>query len=249
MNSLTSYKKLVEKKGRIESGLFIVEGLRSINQIMVKSPEKIVELIVRDDHDCNIERYPVRRVSAKQYNSISAMKTPQGVMALVRVPMETYSSTLPEPAGSNVLFLEDVQDPGNVGTLIRTAAAFGFSGIFLSEGCADPFSPKCVQASAGSILSLWIRKTGSWLSVLQGLQGRGFSVAASDVSGREDPSLIRGKKSVVVALGNEGRGLSGSVLKSADYRIRIPVHTDRAESINVAVCGGIIMYLVSEHED
>jgi TrmH family RNA methyltransferase len=166
-------------------------------------------------------------------------------MAVVRLPLDTYSDSLPEITGDKILLLEDVQDPGNTGTLIRTAAAFGFAGVIMTEGCADPFSPKVVQASAGSVLSLWLRRTVGAPGLVSNLKESGFVLAAADVNGTDGPALLSGRDKLVLALGNEAAGLSGEIMSLADCRIVIPTDRDKAESLNVAVCGAILMFLAA----
>jgi TrmH family RNA methyltransferase len=163
----------------------------------------------------------------------------------VRLPQGIYSDALPGRPRGRVLLLEDVQDPGNVGTLIRTAAAFDYAGVILSERCADPFSPKSVQATAGSVLSLWLRRTGSYLELAAKLREAGFTVAAADLDGDEDPYVLRDSDPLVLALGNEAAGLSRAVLDISDHRVRVPIAREKAESLNVAASGAICMYLSS----
>ncbi len=163
--------------------------------------------------------------------------------ALVRLPSDTYTDMLPVQEETRILLLEDVQDPGNVGTLIRTAAAFDYSGIILTDKCADPFSPKCVQSAAGSMLSLWIRRTASYLDLVDELKRRGQVLVAADLRGQKEPSILKECQKLVLALGNEASGLSEMLLKRSDHRIKIPVNKSKAESLNVAACGAICMYL------
>ena len=157
------YKNLVALKGRQESGAFLIEGYRAIKQVLDNYPDEILEFITVEKPSAAYLHCPVRYVTEGQLCSISSTKTPQGIIALVKLPQDTYSDNLPENTGDKILLLEDIQDPGNVGALIRTAAAFDFSGIMLTEKCADPFSPKCVQSSAGTVLSLWLRRTPRYL--------------------------------------------------------------------------------------
>ena len=144
--------------------------------------------------------------------------------------------------------MEDIQDPGNVGTLIRTAAAFGFSGIILSDKCADPFSPKCVQSTAGSILSLWLRRTDNYVNLIQSLIRQNYTLIAADLQGEDRPDIFNITGQLILALGNEAAGLSESLLHKAQYRIKIPIDRTRAESLNVAVSGAICMYLTSRNQ-
>ena len=157
--------------------------------------------------------------------------------------MDTYSDRLPDNTGAKILLLEDVQDPGNVGTLIRTAAAFDYSGVILTEKCADPLSPKCVQSTAGTVFSLWIRRTARYLELAEELKHSGYSLVAADLGGVEDTSVLQRRNKLLLALGNEASGLSDSVLNASDYRLRVPTIRGKAESLNVAACGAICMYL------
>ena len=162
------------------------------------------------------------------------------------MPADTYSSNLPTLTGSHILLLEDIQDPGNVGTLIRTAAAFDYAGIILSEKCADPFSSKSIQSTAGTVLSVWIRKTNRYLQLARELHEKGYATVAADLKGTKDPSLLSRQDKLLLALGNEASGLSRSMLRVAHDHIKIPIARERAESLNVAACGAICMYLSSQ---
>jgi TrmH family RNA methyltransferase len=237
------YTELATSKGRFEAGAFLIEGTRAVKQVTGTSPGEIMEILCTGDPSPSYQRFPWRIVTDSQLHSISSTKTPQGIIALVQIPENTYSGSLPDEAGSKILLMEHVQDPGNVGTLIRSAAAFGFSGAILTDKCADPFSPKCVQASAGSILSLWIRRTSSYMDLVEQARRREYSVVVADLAGEDNPSVLQSPKKLMLALGNEASGLSASILKTADHRLRIPLDREKAESLNVAACGAICMYL------
>ena len=245
---LKSYKKLAAGKGRMEMSAFLVEGKRAVNHILQGFPDRVVEVLITEGSRPPCGNFRIRFLTDKQLQSISELETHQGMMAVVRLPVETYSGQLPRNPGRKILLLEDVQDPGNSGTLIRTAAAFNFDGIIMSPGCADPFSPKCVQATAGCVLSLWIRRSGSYFEIAQELRRAGFSLVAADMTGAADTAVLRNCSKLVLALGNEARGLSRSVLEISDIRLQIPIHRGKAESLNVASCGAICMYLSSNAE-
>jgi RNA methyltransferase, TrmH family len=176
--------------------------------------------------------------------SIAASESPQGILAVVRIPDGYLSKELPEGDFHRILICEDIQDPGNIGALVRTASAFGFDGIILSEKCADPFGPKAVQASAGSLLSLWIRRTTAYLDLVDSLHRAGFTVAATHLHGTPDITWASSKK-LVLMLGNEGSGLSGKSVEKADHLYRIPMNSNNIESLNVAASGAICMFLSS----
>jgi TrmH family RNA methyltransferase len=242
---LKRYKALATTKGRRESELFLVEGHRAIKQIIASRPDAIVEIMATEELASRYGGQPVRIVTQRQCESICLTKTPQGAVAVVHRPADVETDRLPDTVGTHVLLLEDVQDPGNVGTLVRTAAAFNYSGVVLSGQCADPFSPKSVQAASGTVLSVWIRRTGAYLDLVKALKDRGYLVVTADVHGEDQPSVLRDRDGLLFALGNEASGPSRALIALSDHRVRIPVRGERAESLNVAACGAIGMYLSS----
>ena len=246
LKSLKWYKKLATRKGRLEAGAFLVEGSSAIRQIIGSHPDEIIEILTMEEPLPVYRNYPVRLVTESQFRSICLTRTPQGTMAVVRLPVDMCSGYLPEDAGNKILLLEDIQDPGNVGTLIRTAAAFDYSGVIMTGKCADPLSPKCVQATAGTVLSVWSRRTARYLDLAAELRKSGYTLVAADLNGVAEPSILSRQGKLLLALGNEAAGLSRALLDVADYRLRIPTIREKAESLNVAVCGAICMYLSSQ---
>jgi TrmH family RNA methyltransferase len=241
--SLKWYRQLVDRKGRLETGFFFVEGEKAIQQIAASQPDAITEILSVTAPPALLTHYPTRIVSASQFQYISSVQTPQGILAVVKISEGVYSSQLPENPGSHLLLLEDIQDPGNVGTLIRTAAALEYDGVILTESCADPLAPKCVQSSAGTVLSLWWRRTADYLKIVPPLKDSGYKIVATDVRGDDPPDVLTKQKKLALALGNEAAGLSKEILDAADYRVRIVTVPEKAESLNVAACGAILMYL------
>ncbi len=236
------YKSLADSSVRRDEQCFLLDGRKNLDIVIAQRPELVLELLVQKGVDTDCEKYgiPVRTLERHQIESISPQKTPQGILALIRIPKEIYSSQLPQNAGNRILLLEHIQDPGNVGTLIRTAAAFDIAGVILSDQCADPFSPKVVQSTAGSLFSVWIRRTSLYLDCIATLREKGYKVFAADVHGSGSVNLQCDKQ--ILALGSEGRGLTESLLGMTDVRFRIPMNSQKAESLNVAVSGGIVMY-------
>ena len=245
MKPLKWYKDLSMRELRMEAGAFLVEGARAISQLVSSHPGEVREILFTTELPTPYEKFTSRRVTEGQLRSICSSKTPQGIAAVVRMPRDIYSDSLPAAIGGKILLLEDIQDPGNVGTLIRTAVAFGFSGVILTEKCADPLSPKSVQSTAGTVLSLWIRRTQDYLKLVKALKNNSYKLIAADLEGEEDPSVLQGKRKLLLALGNEASGLSAAVLQAADSKITIPIDRDKAESLNVAACGAVCMYLSS----
>ena len=241
--SLKRYRQLADKKGRLETGFFLVEGERAIRQIIASHPEAITEIVSVENPPAAFRNYPARTVTGSQFRYISSAQTPQGIMATVKIPADIYSSSLPKDAGNLILLLEDIQDPGNTGTLIRTAAAFNYAGVILTENGADPLAPKCVQATAGTILSVWLRRAEQYPEMVRELKKQGYTLIAADVRGKDEASILPRQEKMILALGNEAVGLSEEMLAIADYRVQIPTAPEKAESLNVAACGAILMYI------
>ena len=246
LKPLKWYRKLATRKGRLEAGAFAIEGDRAIRQVIASHPAEILEILAVEEPLPVYRDYAVWLLTESQFLSICSTRTPQGIMAIVKQPPDIYSEYLPEGVGNKILLLEDIQDPGNVGTLIRTAAAFGFSGVIMTENCADPMSPKCVQATAGTVLSVWLRRTAHYLELAVALRKNGYYLVAADLNGVAEPSILSRQSKLLLALGNEAAGISKALLDVADYRLRIPSMQEKAESLNVAACGAICMYLSSQ---
>ncbi len=243
LRPLKWYRSLSESNFRKEEGYFLVEGIKAIDQVFSCSSKSIEEILLTKDL---LERksfgdIPCRILTNQQMQMISSVKTSQGIIALIKIPENTYSHKLPSAVGDRVLLLENLQDPGNVGTLIRTAAALNYSGIILSGQCADPYSPKVVQATSGCLFSIWIRKTAQYLSIIEILKKDNYCIFAADVHGKPHVDFSRTPKHVLV-LGSEGSGLTEKMLSISDVNFSIPIKSTHAESLNVAVSGGIAMF-------
>lgn len=247
LRPLKWYRALRTPAAQREEKLFLVEGIRAISQIYRNSPKDIDEVLVSDSATLTSHfDVPTRTIPSKAFTSLCPSKNPSGSLAVIRMPKDCHSDRLPQEPGNKVLLLEHVQDPGNVGTLIRSAAAFGFEGAILSSECADPFSPKAVAASAGTILSVWIRRTPGYFTLLEALLERNFHLAATDIRGTQRPETISPHpRKLVLALGNEGVGLSEEILNRSTTIIRLPIDSEKAESINVAMTGAICMYALA----
>jgi TrmH family RNA methyltransferase len=244
LRSLDWYRELcTEGRSRREAGFFLVEGERAIAQIAAANRGAVDEVLIDEALAAPsfTDGIPLRRVSSRQLKTIASSATPQGLIAIIRLPEGSYGITMPELPGNRIVLLENVQDPGNVGTVIRSAAAFGINGILLSRQCADPFAPKAVQASAGAILSPWIRRGEEYLETVSALQRRGYRLFCADVRG--EPSVDFGSRApCIIAFGNEGAGLSEDLLQMADFRFSIPMVPGAVESLNVGVSAAITMF-------
>ncbi|MEZ6143604.1 MAG: RNA methyltransferase [Zavarzinella sp.] len=231
-----------QARHRWESGFFLAEGPRAVSWVVQHHPDKIDEILLSNEG--NAPRWNhgnVRVISPKQLQEISTLVTPQEPIAVCRIPEGFLTNTLPPDVGQHILLLEHIQDPGNVGTLIRSAAAFGFSGIICSDQTADPFSPKVVHAVMGAVYGVWIRRTAEYLELVQQLQQTGYQLIATTLDGAGDLSLDR-DQAVILAIGNEGNGLTAELTTLANQRVRLAFDSTQVESLNAAIAGSILMH-------
>ena len=221
---------LSDKKGRRETGTFLLEGEKTVREC-VGSPLEIVRLVVREDYTGETYGYPVVTLGADAFSAVCEAKTPQGIAAEVKLP----SFVIAPPKG-NCLVLDGVSDPANVGAILRTAVASGYEEVYCI-GTSDPFSPKCVRASMSAIFYAKLMQ-GTHEEALNALKG--VPVLAADMNGRNVFQFQPPEKFALV-IGNEGQGLSKIMRERADYTVAIPMG-EHTESLNAAVAAGILMY-------
>ena len=236
------FRSLSSKKGRRELGLHLIEGERLVFDALSSGavPEK---LLVREGEEGIVKRledlgYSFDIASDQVMDAACDTDTPQGVCAAVR----TEEAELPEsfPEGL-VVCLDRVQDPGNLGTVIRTADAMGAVGVMLSEGCADAYSPKSVRAAMGSTYHLPIWR-GDLCTLLDLLKNQGFDAVCGHLCGETKLPPLSNKRALVI--GNEANGVSDEVAAKC-FLYRLPMK-GRAESLNAAAAAAILIYKLSE---
>jgi len=232
------YQELLTGKGRKENSAFIVEGIRQVKQFTQSNKTKILEILAVEplDFETNI---PVTIINRSQLCKITDSKTPNGVIAVVEIPKIKNI----EKITSRVLLLEDIQDPGNVGNLIRSAAAFGFTAVILSRGCADVYSPKVVRSTAGAICNLDIISKKDIFECINTLKKQNYQLVVADLDGKSEILSLKNEK-IIFALGNEGNGISEKLKSAADFVFTIPFDKNAVESLNVSTAGAIGMYLL-----
>ncbi len=233
---IQAIRALRDRKARLETNAFLVEGDKMVREALASS-FPVQTLLLQQDRDLP-EWFPadppILRLPPHVFAAISDARTPQGVAAVVGIR--------PLPAsGPRLIALDAVQDPGNVGTILRTADAAGFTGALLGPGCADVFSPKTLRATMGSVFRVGLSFPSSLPAALAGLRARGFSVLSSQLDG--DPFYQRAgvAPSFVLVIGNEGNGVSAAVSAEATHRLRLPMRGG-AESLNAAVAAAVMMY-------
>lgn len=232
----------LEKKAalRREMGLFVVEGRRFCSEI---PPERVVRAYATESFQAEAEgralckRLKAETVSPDVLEKMADTKTPQGILALVRMQPGRLRDLKKGP----LLVLESVQDPGNVGTLFRTAEAAGAGGILLSADSADPYSPKVLRATMGAIFRLPLVIAEDLAETVQALKTLGYTVFAAHLKGEDLYAEAAFPEKTAFLLGNEGNGLSAALSAQADRLVRIPME-GKTESLNVAVAGALLLY-------
>lgn len=240
--------RLGQKKHRDSERLFLAEGLRTVTELLRSLPDpSMLHALVLDEKAAGqldrLERFAGKTWlgGLDEFKRLAQTATPQGVCAAFRKP--EGGEFRPASARSFVVALDDVQDPGNVGTIIRTAAWFGAEAVICGRGTADPFSAKAVRSSAGSIFALRLDTTPDLAKTLRRLQADGFTVAASALDGKDYRDFPAWPDRRVLVIGNEANGISPEVLNLADRRLLIPHAGARpaVESLNASVSAGILM--------
>lgn len=230
------WRKLHTRKGRSRANMFLVEGFHLIEEAL-KSHWTIEQLIVEDGKEVPTwaQSLPMTIVSSSVFNDIAQTETPQGIAAVVQMKTLNFNPT------THVLLIDAIQDPGNLGTIIRTADAAGFSAIFLGQGTVDMYNDKVVRATQGSLFHIPIIQT-HLEQTIKTLRQKGYKIWATDIT--PEASVYHQKdvpnKSAVI-LGNEGAGIDQNFVNQADTVVKIPIY-GQAESLNVSVAAGILMY-------
>jgi TrmH family RNA methyltransferase len=246
---LAMLRSLRTRKGRDESGLFLIEGVRLCSEL-IPAKVRVEFALVAEGQD---KSGALRRVSEalaaggtqvietplRDFERISDTVASQGILAAARWE-ELAPEALRFAERATVLALDGVSDPGNVGTVIRTAAWFGVSAVLLGEGCADLLNPKTVRATMGGIFQLPICRDVKLKDESARLKQLGFHLTAATMDGSPDWSAWAKNPKSALILGSEARGVSEELRSLADQRITIQ-RRGVGESLNVAVSAGILL--------
>ena len=264
-------RSLLEKGGiRKKNHSFVVEGIKLVDEALeygnvldIIVSESLYQEIVSGDLARNgllsdNGKHIIKQVkqgtlptvvSDAVFKSVSETITPQGILAEVEMPKhrlleENFLKIAYEKTGKiKLLILEDTADPGNLGTIMRTAEAAGVTGVIMGKGTVDIFNPKVVRASMGSIFRLPFAYVDDLKSVIMELKKEGISFYATHLKGKESYRDISYSSKAGILIGNEARGLSDEIANLADTYVIIPMQ-GRVESLNAAVAAALMMYEV-----
>ncbi len=244
-------KSLKVRKHRIREALFVVEGPKQVVEAET-SRYDLKYLVVRQDRlGClkdydlfdRVDRYACTVISMDErlFKQISDTENNQGILAVLSYePLSEKDFMMEVPSGSNVLVLDKLQDPGNIGTIIRTAEGAGFKGIILLKGSGDVFSPKSIRAAGGAMLRMPVTMINDATTLRRLSCEFSKRLIVSDVESGLAYYDVDLSENIFLVMGNEGHGVSKEILDMADIRINIP--TDGAlESLNVATAGAVLM--------
>ena len=234
-------RELNEKaKARREAGLFVAEGRKLFEECPGSLRESVyVSETFADENPSLLAGVDHEVVADHLFARITDTKTPQGVLTVARMTaVPLCESTVPL-----LLFLEDLQDPGNIGTILRTAEAAGAAGVILGPTCADVYSPKAVRATMGSIFRVPVCVAEDLSEEVGRYKKEGVRIAAALLDGDVDFGELTNEHGIAFLIGNEGKGLSEKLAAMADLRVHIPM-AGRVESLNAAVAAALLMYQV-----
>jgi len=250
-------RALRDARFRDKHGIVVVEGFRLVRDAFLSGwlPAEVIytaAFATRPEGRAFLDelRRGVRsprlfRVSDQVFQSISEEAHPQGIMAVGPQPHAKPESIWPAPAGSGygpfLVALAGVQDPGNLGTIVRVADAAGVSGILVTRGTADPWAPKAVRAAMGSTFHVPVVLGEEPGSEMRALQAAGVVCLGTSARGHIDYRKADYRRPVAIWLGNEGNGLSAELLALCDDVVSVPIY-GRAESLNVSTAAAVVLY-------
>ena len=232
-------------KYRKREGLFLAEGVRCVEQILENGIVKVEELLLdKDAGDISfLQRFdvPVYELESEDFLSVSDTENSQGIIAVCQVPFVANLDELVFSEGV-IIATDAIQDPGNLGTMIRTASWFDASGIIFGTGTVDAFHPKVVRSTAGATGRL-AYQSGDLFKIIREFEGHGWDIVLMD-GGEDSINLkeVEPERRTLIVVGNEGSGISGNLFSSTRKKVRIDGKSEAVESLNAAVATSIALY-------
>lgn len=243
---IKNIKKLKEKKYRDETNTFIIEGIKLIEeaiqekaniQLIVICEECITDGTIEKSNLYEIAKYECIYVTEKVFSILTDVKSPQGILAIIEKNNKNEQIDLNQDI---ILVLDDIQDPGNLGTILRTIDSANLKQLILSKNSADPYNPKVVRSTMGAIFRINIIQVEDLKQSLQKMQQQGYEVIVTSLETNQDIYQIDYQKKIIV-IGNEANGVSKQVQEIANQKVKIPM-LGKTESLNASVAAGIMIY-------
>lgn len=236
-------------KERRKADIFLIEGIK----LFEEAPEQdIREIYVTEGAQERIkaqrelweklQRLQYELVTEDILQKISDTQTPQGILCVVKRPVYSLEQML-EPPNPLLMLLEDIQDPGNLGTIVRTGEGAGITGVIMSRQTVDIYNPKTIRATMGSIFRIPFCYVEDLKEVVELFRGRGIHTYAAHLEGREYYDSFSFREGTAFLIGNEGNGLRRETAEAAEHYIKIPME-GKVESLNAAIASALLMYEV-----
>lgn len=244
--TVKTIKKLKDKKYRDETGLYIIEGIKMLEEA-IEEKARIRKIIICEE--ClkagdleqkvlyEIAKYNCIYVNSKVFNSLTDVVAPQGIMAVIEKPNKDIKIKYDQDI---ILALDGIQDPGNLGTILRTADSVNLKQIIVTKNTADSYNSKVVRSTMGAILRIKIIETDDLAKTLKEAKKNKFKIVATSLDTNNSIYDIDYNKKVIV-IGNEANGVSKEIQELADNKVKIPM-LGKTESLNASVATGIILY-------
>lgn len=228
---IKNIKKLNTKKYRDETNLYLVEGEHLVKEAYENNV--LEELILLENTNLNID-VKISYVTKNVLNFISNLDTPNGILGICKKKENTLK-------GNKIVILEDIQDPGNLGTIIRSSVAFNVDTLVLSNNTVDLYNPKVIRATQGMLFKLNIIIENDLENLIKNLKQNNYTIYTTNVKNGNSLKTIEKKDKVAIIMGNEGSGVSDKLNSLADKYLYIDMNKN-CESLNVAVATSIILY-------
>ena len=234
-----------KSKARNERNIFVVEGIKMFSEAPRNRIEKVFiseTLFNRKKQELNLDGLKIEILSDKVFSHVSDTKTPQGILCIVR-QKKTKLEEIFAQNPAHLMILDNLQDPGNLGTIVRTAEGAGVSGIILSKDCVDIYNPKTIRSSMGSIYRMPFLYVEDLENTIDEVKKQGIKVYAAHLQGKNNYDEENYKTGCAFLIGNEGNGLRDEIAEKADIWVKIQMH-GQVESLNAAIASSILMFEV-----
>lgn len=237
----------LQKKGkaREEERVYVVEGLRMFAEVPRERVEKVYvseSLFNRKKLELNLQEIPCEILSDHVFSHVSDTKTPQGILCVVK-QKEYDLNALLQIEKPHFIVLDNLQDPGNLGTIVRTAEGAGVDAVFMSRDCVDIYNPKTIRSTMGSIYRMPFLYVEDLVELLKKFREKGIQSYAAHLDGKNTYDREDYRKGTAILIGNEGNGLREEVAENADIKVRIPMQ-GKVESLNAAIAASVLMFEV-----
>lgn len=239
-------RKLKEKKYRDQENQFIIEGIKLVKEA-IEERAQISKIVICEECVENgtleqkllyeIAKYDCIYVTEKVFRLLTDVSNPQGILAVINREEKKQEINYKEDI---IVILDDIQDPGNLGTILRTVDSIGLSQIIVSKGTADVYNPKVVRSTMGAIFRVHIRETEDLQNTIKEIKKHKFKVLATDLGANSSIYDITFQKKAII-IGNEANGVEENLLELADEKVKIPM-LGKTESLNASVATGIVLY-------